>query len=176
MDTNINYQFKSSAKARSIRISIYPESLVVVTKPTRIADDVAMQFVMSKSKWILKKSNQLKNRKTISVPAITSKTKQETLRFVKERVEIFNEHYHFKFNKISIKSHKNLWGSCSSKKNLNFNYKLMHLPQEQADYIIVHELCHLKELNHSRQFWALVTETIPDFRRIKKELKSFLFV
>ncbi len=64
------------------------------------------------------------------------------------------------------------WGSCSKKGNLNFNYKIALMPEKIADYIVVHELCHLKEFNHSRKFWNLVVKIIPDYLEIKKELKN----
>jgi predicted metal-dependent hydrolase len=64
------------------------------------------------------------------------------------------------------------WGSCSRKGNLNFNYKLIQLPQELADYIVVHELCHLKQFNHSHAFWNLIAETIPNHIELRKILKN----
>jgi predicted metal-dependent hydrolase len=72
---------------------------------------------------------------------------------------------------------KSRWGSCSRKKNLNFNYKLIQLPLELADYIVVHELCHLQEFNHGQGFWNLVGETIPDYKARRDELrKKFIHV
>jgi predicted metal-dependent hydrolase len=67
----------------------------------------------------------------------------------------YNEHYHFRYNRVSIKMQISRWGSCSRYGNLNFNYGLINLPQELADYVVVHELCHLKEMNHGPKFWAL---------------------
>ena len=84
----------------------------------------------------------------------------------------FNGVYKFKFNKVNIRNQKTRWGSCSAKGNINFNYKIALLPERLADYIIVHELCHLGEFNHSRKFWDLVVEAIPDHREIRSELKQ----
>ena len=88
-----------------------------------------------------------------------------------ERLAHFNTYYGFVYYTISIRNQKTRWGSCSRKGNLNFNYKIAVLPQRQSDYIIVHELCHLKELNHSKKFWDLVAATVPDYRAIRAELK-----
>ncbi|NCA94384.1 MAG: M48 family peptidase, partial [Sphingobacteriia bacterium] len=78
----------------------------------------------------------------------------------------------FEFKKISIRSQRTRWGSCSQAGNLNFNYKLIYLPDKIIDYVIVHELCHLDEFNHSRRFWFLVSEIIPDYRILRRELKE----
>ncbi|MEI8338137.1 MAG: M48 family metallopeptidase [bacterium] len=88
------------------------------------------------------------------------------------RLEHFNQFYNFKYNSVKIKSTKTRWGSCSSKGNLNFSYKIALLPSHLVDYLIVHELCHLGEFNHSEDFWALVAQTIPDFYEKRIELKK----
>lgn len=87
------------------------------------------------------------------------------------RVAHFNALYQFPVGRISIKNHKSRWGSCSSKGNLNFNYKIVLLPLEVADYIMVHELCHLAEFNHSPKFWALVSKTLPNHAALRQTLR-----
>jgi len=103
------------------------------------------------------------------------KHKEEASKLISERIDYYNNIYQFDFNRISIRNQRTRWGSCSSKKNLNFNYRLLFLPKRISDYIIVHELCHLKELNHSRRFWNLVAEVIPDYLDIRKELRNRKF-
>jgi predicted metal-dependent hydrolase len=88
-----------------------------------------------------------------------------------KRLEYFNSIYGYSYNNIRIKKQKTRWGSCSEKKNINFNIKIMFLPQELFDYIIVHELCHLGEFNHSRRFWNLVAKTQPNYIDLKNRLK-----
>ena len=78
--------------------------------------------------------------------------KEEFLEIAKNRLEFFNQFYNFKYNKISIKDTKSRWGSCSSAGNLNFNYRIFLLEPEQMDYVIIHEMCHLQEMNHSKKF------------------------
>jgi len=99
------------------------------------------------------------------------KHKEYARKLVHEKIEKFNSFYQFKFNRVSIKDTKSRWGSCSIHKNLNFNYKIVLLPERMAQYIVVHELCHLKEFNHSQRFWSLVERTIPEYKEIRGELK-----
>jgi len=91
------------------------------------------------------------------------------------RVFYFNKLYNLYFNRIAIRNQRRVWGSCSGKGNLNFNYRIILLPAHLADYIIVHELCHLKELNHSKKFWELVSLTFPNYKEARKELKNYRF-
>lgn len=75
-------------------------------------------------------------------------------------------------NRVAIRDTKSRWGSCSKKGNLNFNYRIAFLPPRLADYIVVHELCHLQEFNHSQKFWDLVSLAVPDYKILRKELKE----
>lgn len=95
---------------------------------------------------------------------------EEAKRYIPLRTQYLAELYGFKFNKVSVKKLKSRWGSCSSKNNLSFNCKLMHFNTKVIDYVIVHELCHLIEMNHSKKFWALVKEIMPDYAESKREL------
>ena len=78
------------------------------------------------------------------------------------------------FNRVRIKNVKTIWGSCSSKKNLNFNFKLSFLPEALIDYVFVHELAHLKHMNHSKAFWSEVEKQIPDYKKRREELKRYI--
>ncbi len=98
--------------------------------------------------------------------------KEKAREIVTTRLAHFNQHYGYSWNRVSIKNQKTRWGSCSSKGNLNFSYKIALLPAHIADYIIVHELCHLAQMNHSKNFWDLVAETIPNHREIRNELRK----
>ncbi len=96
--------------------------------------------------------------------------KEKARILVHQKIEYFNNFYGYEFNRVSIKNQKTRWGSCSSKGNLNFNYRVLFLPEELCDYVIVHELCHLKELNHSKGFWELVSTTISNYKEKRKKL------
>ncbi|MBU1255714.1 M48 family metallopeptidase [Patescibacteria group bacterium] len=100
------------------------------------------------------------------------KYKEKSRRFIYERIDYYNQFYNFKINRISVRNQRTRWGSCSGKGNLNFNYRILLLPQYLADYIIVHELCHLKEMNHSFKFWNLVVQVFPNYLEINKELRN----
>jgi len=88
------------------------------------------------------------------------------------RLEHYNQHYQLQYNRVAIRNTRSRWGSCSSKKNLNFNYRILFLEPELQDYLIVHELCHLQEMNHAPQFWALVAEQIPDYKTCVRGLRA----
>ncbi len=98
---------------------------------------------------------------------------EEAKRYIPLRTQQLAELYGFKFNKVRVKKLKSRWGSCSSKNNLSFNYKLMHFNTKVIDYVIVHELCHLIEMNHSKNFWLLVQKIIPDYKVCKRELSFY---
>ena len=175
---SINYTLKLSKKAKRLRLAIYCDGAVVLTAPHSASENFINQFVAKNTEWILKKlegfapkahqprAGRLSNRK------LYIKHKTEALVLAQNRVSYFNQLYNFKFNKINIRNQKTRWGSCSKKGNLNFNYKIALLSPAQADYIIVHELCHLGEFNHSRNFWNLVAKTVPNYLEIRKSLKK----
>jgi predicted metal-dependent hydrolase len=97
---------------------------------------------------------------------------KETARaLIHQRLEHFNEFYKLPYKDVRIKNMKTRWGSCSSKGNLNFSYKLAILPKDLLDYIVVHELCHVKEMNHGPEFWSLVEKTVPDYKKRRNSLK-----
>ncbi len=98
--------------------------------------------------------------------------KEAARTLVHARIAHFNLHYKVSVARVAIRNQKTRWGSCSKKGNLNFNYKLALIRPELADYVVVHELCHLKEFNHSKQFWSHVGETIPNYRELRAELRK----
>ncbi len=91
---------------------------------------------------------------------------------VVERLVYFNQYYGYAYKREAIRNTRRSWGRCSSLGNLNFSYKLLFLPAALRDYVIVHELCHLRELNHGAQFWALVGECIPDYSELRNTLRE----
>lgn len=99
--------------------------------------------------------------------------KEEARELVLARLTHFNQYYNFTYKRVAIRNQRRCWGSCTSLKNLNFSYRLLFLPPELLDYIIVHELCHLAELNHGERFWSLVAEQVPDYQERKKDLHNF---
>ena len=92
----------------------------------------------------------------------------------KEKLNDFAGQMNVHFNMVRIKNVKTIWGSCSSKKNLNFNFKLFFLLEALIDYVFVHELAHLKHMNHSKAFWSEVEKQIPDYKKRREELKRYI--
>ena len=172
----IEYSVRKHRKAKRLKIAISCDGNCMVTLPWRMSMWDAEKFIQKNSEWVLEK---MKTMKKIGRKSLFSRhSREEYLRlreyardFVTRRLEKYSEVYGFEYKSVAIRDQRTRWGSCSSKKNLNFNYKIMLLPQRHADYIIVHELCHLKEFNHSKRFWSLVAETIPEYEKIIKQLK-----
>ncbi len=81
---------------------------------------------------------------------------------------------HFNYNRISVRNQKTRWGSCSSKGNLNFNFRIVFLPDELAEYLVIHEFCHLKEMNHSHRYWKLVSSFDIDYKKHQIEMKKYI--
>lgn len=97
--------------------------------------------------------------------------KKQARAVLTERVEFFARKYGFKAGKIRISSARTRWGSCSAKSTLSFTWRLVMAPPQVIDYVVVHELCHLRELNHSKSFWAQVEAILPDYKSHRRWLK-----
>lgn len=176
MPKEIAYKLKKSKRAKRLRLAVYCDGSVVVTSPVGIATSLIDKFIFDKKQWVLDK---LKFFKSVDSKAIRTFSRKDFLEnrdkafvIAKDRIKFFNKFFGLTFNKILIKNQKTRWGSCSGKQNLNLNYKIVFLPKHHQDYIIVHELCHLKEFNHSRKFWSLVARALPNYLDIKKELRQ----
>ncbi len=89
------------------------------------------------------------------------------------RVEALSAQHGFTYNRIAIRNTLTRWGSCSSRKNINLHYGLAFLPPSVRDYVIVHELCHLRELHHGAAFWARVAQIMPDYRTHRRALRAY---
>ncbi len=130
-------------------------------------------FVRFKKRRKLK--NKTKNKAKKQPKKHYRENKEAARRIITERVAYLNQGYGFTIGKIAIRNQKTRWGSCSKRGNLNFNYRIATLSQELADYVIVHELCHLGEFNHSARFWDLVAKVVPNHRELRRQLrKSFV--
>lgn len=172
---DIEYTLRVSRRAKRMRLAIYCDGAFVVTVPRAMNQGLIEKFIVQHARWIV---NKIEHFKTVPSFVFKSKGKSGFLKHKEEaqilaenRIIHFNAVYKFDFNKIHIKNQKTRWGSCSKKGNLNFNYKIALLPSHLADYIIVHELCHLGEFNHSRKFWNLVARTIPEYLERRSELR-----
>ena len=102
--------------------------------------------------------------------------KDKATEYIPKRVKELAVKHNFKYNSIKIKNLKSRWGSCSIKKNLSFNLKLMYFNYKVIDYVIIHELCHLKEMNHSKKFWDLVEGIVPEYKAHRKQLNKIIHI
>jgi predicted metal-dependent hydrolase len=177
LDSNITeYELKRSSRARAITIYVHVAKGVRVVAPAQYPISRVMRFVRSKAQWIQKKLLYFKKFKDVTfLPRSKSDYrahKEDARQLIVARLEHFNNHYGFSYKKVFIRRQRSRWGSCSSKGNLSFNYNLIRVSPELLDYVVVHELCHLKELNHSKRFWDLVAERVPDWREKRRELRK----
>ena len=172
----VNYSVRRSKRAKRMRLAVYCDGNFIVTVPRAFPSNSVDKYVIAKSQWVISKLNFFeglnKKQRLIIGSDGYDLYKNKALEMVTERLSDLNhKHYRFKFNNVTIKSQKTRWGSCSKKRNLNFNYKILFLDPKIRDYIMIHELCHLKEFNHSKRYWNLVSKALPNYQKIVNELK-----
>ncbi len=174
-DKKIAYTFRKSRRVRRLRLAVYCDGSIVVTAPAYLGETAAERFISEKAEWLFSKIRFFSQLPANPISRYTKKDylkyKEQAFALIESKVRALNEVYGYSYRKINIRNQKTRWGSCSRKGNLNFNYKILFLPEKMQDYIIVHEICHLKEFNHSKNFWALVARTVPNHVAIRKELK-----
>lgn len=165
---------RKSRQSKRVRIIVRPGGEVTLTSPLSVSDARLFQFLESKRHWIEEKWRVMKGRQNENIQGTSEEYqahKERARALAEERLAHWNERYGFRWKRVTIRNQKTRWGSCSKAGNLSFSYKIALLSPEQADYIIVHELCHLKEFNHSPKFWALVARSIPDYAKLRHSLK-----
>lgn len=167
----ISYQVIRSAR-RTVAIQITGDARVLVRCPYGMGKEQIQSFVEKKMPWIQKHLNGMSaKREPLNGEALKELASQAAEQIPK-RVALFAPLVGVTYGRITIRHQRTRWGSCSGKGNLNFNCLLMLAPAEVLDYVVVHELCHRKEMNHSSQFWAEVERVCPDYRTHRKWLKQ----
>lgn len=175
-EQKLSYQLRRRARMRYVRLSIALDGSLIVTAPKNYPQFLIQTLILNKEQWI--KTNIAKRlaRPSIFREHYSSEQikqyKSVTKKLILKRLTHFNQFYKFKYKKITIRQASTRWGSCSKLGNLNFNYRLCLVDPKILDYVVVHELCHLQEFNHSKYFWALVAKKIPDYKNLRKQLKS----
>ena len=165
---------------KTIAIEVRPDLRVIVRAPKRASNREIMKFVEQKQDWIAKHLAQMQIRyeetRRAKEKQFTDddirKMKDEAKRVIPDRVKYYADIMGVTFGKITIKNQKTRWGSCSSKGNLNFNCLLMLTPDKVRDYVVIHELCHLKQMNHSKMFWAEIEKVMPDYKVYRQWLSQ----
>jgi len=177
LSSQISYQIiRSSRKTMSLEIKA--DGSVVVRAPLRLSEAKIQKFVEEKQEWILKNLEKIQKRdaQKENVQKLSALERQHLQNkacvVIPRRVAYYAEKLGVSYGKITLRQQKTRWGSCSSEKNLNFNWKLILAPPEVLDYVVVHELCHLKEMNHSKAFWDEVGKVMPEYETYKLWLKE----
>ena len=156
-----------------MRISVYPDGSVVVIAPPTLGQSAISRFVGKNLDWIRQGVKWARRHTVLRIArSEIPELRKRALELATARAEHFAAIYGLTYNKITIRGQKTRWGSCSKKGNLSFNYKIALLPPRLADCLVVHELCHLAEFNHSKRFWALMARTIPDHKELRKALHN----
>lgn len=165
---------------KTVSIQVHADLTVTVRVPRCATQKEINRIIREKEPWIRKHLEQMKRKReqyeSTEVDLLTGEDiKQLAARacqYIPERVAYFAELVGVTYGRITIRNQKTRWGSCSSKGNLNFNCLLMLTPPEIIDYVVVHELCHRKEMNHSKAFWSEVEKVLPDYRQSVSWLKE----
>ncbi len=171
------YRIRQSSRAKALRISVSTDGEVIVTKPKRVSLKTVELIIQKRLGWITDTLKKFKDLAHTS-PSLAQygqynrQSKSQALALVTSRIEHFNAFYGLPIRRISIRNQRTRWGSCSRRGNLNFNYRIIHLPTDVADYLVVHELCHIAELNHSASFWSLVARSIENYRELRSLLRK----
>ena len=168
---DISYQLIRSDR-KTISLQILGNGALVVRCPKRMPDAQVRAFVNSKRNWLQKHLS----KHSLPVEPFThdqlQKMAQQTKQILLPRLAYYSKLLGVQYGKVTVRAQRTRWGSCSGKGNLNFNCLLSLMPSEVVDYVVVHELCHLKEMNHSKAFWELVASCMPEYSGCRKWLKE----
>lgn len=162
---NLEYETKYS-KIKNIYIQI-KDGKVIVKAPRRVSKKEIEKILEQKSEWI-QKAVEKETKKQEKKPLYT---KEEFKEIVEKNANELVKQTGLVPNKITIKKIKYAWGSCSNKKNITINLELIKYSEQAIRYVILHEFCHIKYMNHSKDFWNLVEKYMPDYKQVKKEFK-----
>lgn len=165
---------------RTMAIQVNPDLTVTVRAPMHASRKEIERILQEKENWIQKSIQKLRERKIsyeaerieLLSDADMKRLAKQALDYIPGRVAYYAKQVGVDYGRITIRSQKTRWGSCSGKGNLNFNCLLMLTPPEVIDYVVVHELCHRKEMNHSRAFWEEVAKILPGYREQVQWLKT----
>ena len=165
---------------RTLSLQVRHDGQVIVRAPRQATLSEIESFVRKNEEWLRKHLEKARKEQEAAAssaePPLTMeeirKLAEDALRVIPRRAAYFAPLVGVRYGRITIRNQRTRWGSCSGKGNLNFNCLLMLAPPEVLDYVVVHELCHRKEMNHSPRFWAEVERVIPEYKTYEKWLKT----
>ena len=166
------------SRRKTLGIEIVSPEEMLLRAPLRMPESEIRRFVEEKQDWIRKSLAKAARREAErkALPKLTEADlrllAQQAKQILPKRVAERAAEAGVRYGRITVRSQRTRWGSCSAKGNLNFNCLLMLCPDEVIDYVVVHELCHRKEMNHSARFWAEVEKLLPGYREPRKWLKT----
>ncbi len=166
------------SRRKTLSIEVTHDLRVVVRAPNRLSRSDIGYFINEKHKWIEKHLESMKSRvgQSTEYPKFTdaelAELKSRALPMITERVARFAPMVGVDYGRVTVRGQTTRWGSCSAKGNLSFNCLLALVPPEVLDYVVVHELCHRREMNHSARFWAEVGRVLPDYAARRRWLKQ----
>lgn len=174
--TTYAYTLRQSLRARRLRVSVSAGGVLAVSAPSWVSGRFIERFLREHAEWI---GEQVQRFSQLAPHPFSRGGKREYAKYQETartlalaRLAHFNQAYGYDYYQISIRNQKTRWGSCSKQGNLSFNYRIALLPPALADYVILHELCHLGAFDHSARFWSLVARTMPDFRERRRALRQ----
>ena len=167
---------KRSKRARRMRLVVEPGGTVVITAPAGLPERAIARFLTEHAAWIERARARMRDRKALPVRGRRAYLahREDARQLVTAMVERWSRFYGLPYGRIAIKDTTSLWGSCSRRGNLNFSYKLLFLPRELAEYVVAHEVCHLAHHDHGPRFWGLVSRGMPEYRRMRTELRKYV--
>ena len=170
MDYEIIY-----SKRKTLCLQIKRDGRVVIRCPYRTSNKRIEEFYNAHLEWV-KKKLEFNSGRMVPINELSDtdieELKRKAWEYIPSRVDYFANIMGVTPSNVSINRAKTRFGSCSSKKRLNFSCNVMRYPNDAIDYVIVHELAHIKELNHSKRFWAIVESVIPDYKEKQRILKT----
>ena len=159
---------------KTLAVQIRADGTVIARAPLRMPKDRILCFLSEKASWIRMQQGKTQEREKmrqqacIHLDAAQEKELRERAKSVlAQRTAYFARQIGVTYGRITVRDQKTRWGSCSQTGNLNFNFRLILAPSEVLDYVVVHELCHRRQMNHSAQFWQEVAQVLPDYRKRK---------
>ena len=145
------------------------EGKIIVKAPIKLKEKDIYEFINKKAKWIYE---HIKLEKTKKEEKIEQKDIEKLEEIVRKSIEKYSKALQESPKRVRLKNIKYAWGSCSSKKNITINIKLANKNEKAIEYVVLHEMCHLKQMNHSKKFWDLVEKNMPEYKEYKKILKQ----